>query len=242
MSVLCLDVYVLKWNSKMKSWKSLLICHWLVRMSTFSSKRGKGHPECVLYVCAPSICFDVYDLEWKRKEFLKVHYMSVLCLDVNLLEWKRKKGCPESVLYVCELSACLDVYGLKLKRKGIFESPLCVCVLSACMDVYDLDWERKSKSWKPLLIYLYSVWNFMFSNVRGKECPESVLYVYALSACLVVYDLEWKRKVISESTLYVCALLDVYVLKCNSKMKSWKCLLICHVCAPSICFDVYNLE
>ncbi len=152
-------------------------------MLTFSSERGKGHPESVLYVCAPSICFDVYDLEWKRKEFLKVnHYMSVLRLVVNLLKWKRKKGCPESVLYVCALSACLDVYGLKLKRKGIFESPLCVCVLFACLDVYDLDWERKV----------------------NPESPS--LYVGALLGCQPSCVKEEKEILKSESALYVCAL------------------------------------
>jgi hypothetical protein len=29
----------------------------------FSSERGKEYPESVLYVCALSACFDVYDLE-----------------------------------------------------------------------------------------------------------------------------------------------------------------------------------
>ncbi len=29
-------------------------------MLTFSRESGKGHPESVLYVCAPSICFNVY--------------------------------------------------------------------------------------------------------------------------------------------------------------------------------------
>jgi len=54
-----------------------------------------------------------------------------------------------------------------------------------------------------------------FSSERGKGCPESVLYVCALSACLDVYGLKLKRKGISESELCVCALsafLDVYDL------------------------------